>query len=71
MCRDYFLIPITLAPREDRPAERTLWFLYDTGASEAFVDPLSIERISGMKVKTGQRDGAELEIDLFLFPLVR
>ncbi len=54
-CRDYFLIPITLATSEDSPAAEPLWFLYDTGASETWVDPSSVERASGVRVETGQR----------------
>lgn len=54
MCGEYFLVPITLAPRDDRPAERTLWFIYDTGASISHVDPSSVARASGVKVKPGQ-----------------
>lgn len=34
--------------------ERTLWFIYDTGASISHVDPSSVKRASGVKVKTGQ-----------------
>jgi hypothetical protein len=55
ICRGYFFIPVTLPARDDRPEDRTLWFLYDTGASSSFVDPDSIERISGMRVETGNR----------------
>ena len=47
MCRGYFLVPITLADREGYPEDRTLWFLYDTGASNTLVDPDSLERASG------------------------
>ena len=35
MCRGYFLIPLTLAPREGYAEDRTLWLLHDTGE----VDP--------------------------------
>jgi len=55
MCRGYFFVPVTLPAREDRPEDRTLWFLYDTGASSSFLDPDSIERISGQRVAVGQR----------------
>jgi len=54
VCGDYFFIPITLAPRKGYPEDRTLWFLYDTGASISTIDPHSIERVSGKKLKTGQ-----------------
>ena len=54
ICRDYFLVPITLAPRANSPANRTLWFLYDTGATEAYIDPSSVKRASGVNVKTGE-----------------
>ena len=55
MCRDYFFVPITLAERPDRPENRTLWFLYDTGASSSFVDPDSLERVTAQDFGTGQR----------------
>tara|TARA_R110000868_G_scaffold691_16_gene4997 strand:- start:9119 stop:10219 length:1101 start_codon:yes stop_codon:yes gene_type:complete len=58
ICRGYFLIPITLAPREGYPADRTLWFLHDTGASSSYVDPDSIERVSGIRL--GARDRANI-----------
>ena len=58
ICRGYFLIPITLAPREGYPADRTLWFLHDTGASSSYVDPDSIERVSGIRL--GVRDRANI-----------
>lgn len=47
MCRGYFFVPVTLAPREGYPEDRTLWFLYDTGASTTYADPDSVERVSG------------------------
>lgn len=55
MCRGYFFVPVTLPAREDRPADRTLWLLYDTGASTTHLDPDSIERISGQRLAVGQR----------------
>jgi hypothetical protein len=36
-------------------ARHTLWFLHDTGASATYVDPDSIERVSGQRVETGRR----------------
>jgi hypothetical protein len=55
LCRNYFFVPITLAPREGYPQDRTLWFLHDTGASSSYVDPDSLERVSGIKTKSGTR----------------
>lgn len=56
MCRGYFFVPVTLEVREGETAqERTLWFLYDTGAASSFVDPDSIERVSGRRLDTGVR----------------
>lgn len=54
-CRGYFFIPVTLAPREGYPEDRTLWFLYDTGASSTFVDPDSINRVSTANTRAGGR----------------
>jgi len=54
VCGDYFFIPITLAPGKGYSEDRTLWFLYDTGASISTVDSKSIERVSGKKIKLGQ-----------------
>lgn len=54
ICRGFYLVPVTLSPRADRPQESTLWFLYDTGASDSYVDPSSVQRASGVKVKPGQ-----------------
>ncbi|WP_417496777.1 PDZ domain-containing protein [Maricaulis sp.] len=58
ICRGYFLIPITLPSREGYPQDRTLWFLHDTGASSSYVDPDSIERVSGIRL--GPRDRANI-----------
>lgn len=55
VCRGYFFVPITMHERDDVPGEHTLWFLLDTGASSSFVDPDSIERFSGKRVKTGKK----------------
>jgi hypothetical protein len=54
ICRGYFLVPITLAARDGYPSDRTLWFLHDTGASTSYVDPDSIERVSGLRLRSGQ-----------------
>ena len=45
-CRGYFFVPITLSPREGYPEDRTLWFLYDTGAATTYADPDSLARVS-------------------------
>ena len=55
ICRDYFFLPITLADQPGRPEDRTLWFLYDTGAASSFADPDSLERVTGQSFQTGQR----------------
>ncbi|WP_339747560.1 PDZ domain-containing protein [uncultured Maricaulis sp.] len=58
VCRGYFLVPITLAARDGYAADRTLWFLHDTGASTSYVDPDSIARI------TGNRPGARDRVNI-------
>ncbi len=56
ICRGFFFVPVTLDVREgEDAADRTLWFLYDTGAASSFVDPDSIERVSGRRLDTGVR----------------
>ncbi|OLF78268.1 hypothetical protein AWH62_15650 [Maricaulis sp. W15] len=56
MCCGYFFVPVTLAVRDGETAEaRTLWFLYDTGASASYVDPDSLERVSGQRLASGVR----------------
>jgi len=55
MCRDYFFIPVTLAAKEGYPEDRTLWFLFDTGAGTTWVDPQSLERVSKKLFKAGKR----------------
>ena len=55
MCRGYFLIPLTLAPREGYAEDRTLWLLHDTGAGATYIDPDSIERVTGRRFRVGQR----------------
>ena len=54
MCRDYFFVPITLQARAGYPENRTLWFLYDTGASATYVDPESIARVVGREIDAKQ-----------------
>lgn len=54
-CRGYFFIPVTLSPRPGYPEDRTLWFIYDTGASATFVDPDSINRVSNVETRSGGR----------------
>lgn len=56
MCLGYFFVPVTLQARDDRPgSDRTLWFVYDTGASITYVDPDSLERVSGRRIDNGTR----------------
>lgn len=64
VCRGYFFLPVTLEPRErqnedesadEDGADRTLWFLYDTGASATYVDPDSLERVSGQRLSRNAR----------------
>ena len=55
MCRGYWMLPVTLQPREGDTEARTLWFLHDTGASNTFVDPDSLERISDRTFESGER----------------
>lgn len=54
-CRGYFFIPVTLSPRPGYPEDRTLWFIYDTGASATYVDPDSINRVSNIETRSGGR----------------
>lgn len=54
-CRDYFFVGVTLADREGYAEDRTLWFVHDTGASNSFVDPDAIERVSGRNVRNVNR----------------
>lgn len=49
MCRGYYFVPLTVSAQPDRPEraeDRTLWMLYDTGASTTYVDPDAIERVT-------------------------
>ncbi len=56
LCRGFWLMPVELEPGPSG-ARRTLWFLHDTGASASYVDPDSIERVSGQRVEPGGRVG--------------
>jgi len=56
MCLGYFFVPVTLRARDDAPdRDRTLWFVYDTGASTTYVDADSLERVSGRRIDEGDR----------------
>lgn len=55
MCRGYWMLPVTLQPREGDTEARTLWFLHDTGASTTYVDPDSLERLSDRTFASGGR----------------
>lgn len=55
LCRNYFFVPVELAPREGYSEDRILWFLHDTGASSSYVDPDSVERVAGIHPKPGTR----------------
>lgn len=56
VCRGYFFVPVTLEVRDgEMDSDRTLWFLYDTGAASSYVDPDSIERVSGRRLDSGVR----------------
>lgn len=54
MCRGYFFVPVALPARAGQPADRTLWFLYDTGAAYSVVDPDAVARVSSSTVEAGQ-----------------
>jgi hypothetical protein len=54
LCRGFWLLPVELEPGPSG-VRHTLWFLHDTGASATYVDPDSIERVSGRRVETGRR----------------
>lgn len=51
ICRGYFLVPLSPAGDE----QRALWLVLDTGAGHSSVDPDSLERFSGRRVRTGRR----------------
>ncbi|MEL6364089.1 MAG: hypothetical protein AAFR11_04540 [Pseudomonadota bacterium] len=56
MCGTYFIVSVVLESESGKPeADRTLDFIYDTGASGSLVDPDSIERVSGVRVPVGKR----------------
>jgi len=51
MCRDYFFVPLVVSAQEGRPETddgRTLWMLYDTGASVTHIDRDALERVANM-----------------------
>ncbi len=53
MCRDYFFVPLVVSAQPGRPESdegRTLWLIYDTGASQTHIDPDSIARVANMDV---------------------
>ena len=53
MCSGIFMMPLKWTSNEGE--EHELLALFDTGASSAFIDPQSIERISGKRLETGTR----------------
>ncbi len=55
ICRGYWLIPVALQARDGDEDARTLWFLHDTGASNTYVDPDSLQRVSGRRFEPGRR----------------
>lgn len=52
VCRGFWLLPVSLQPGPSGE-ERVLWFLHDTGASNTYLDPDSIERVSGQVLAEG------------------
>lgn len=52
ICRGFWLLPVTLEPGPSGE-DRVLWFLHDTGASNTYLDPDSIERVSGQVLAEG------------------
>ncbi|MEO1040541.1 MAG: PDZ domain-containing protein [Pseudomonadota bacterium] len=55
LCRGFWFIPVTLQPRDREAPSRTLWFLHDTGASNSYVDPDSLERVTGRRLEANRR----------------
>lgn len=58
MCRGYFFVPLVVGARDGRSeseADRTLWMLYDTGASATYIDPDLLERVTNMSVTDHRR----------------
>jgi len=58
MCRGYFLVPLVVSAQEGRPETeegRTLWLIYDTGASVTHIDPDSIARVANMDASSLDR----------------
>jgi hypothetical protein len=54
MCRGFYFLPVTLSAREGYPEDRTLWFLYDTGAGSTYVDPDSLLRVTGRDIDSNR-----------------
>ena len=54
LCRGFWMMPVELEPGPSGVLH-TLWFLHDTGASQTFVDPDALARVSGRAVESGQR----------------
>lgn len=58
MCRDYFFVPLVVSAQPGRPESeegRTLWLIYDTGASSTHIDPESIERVANISASGLER----------------
>lgn len=58
MCRDYFFVPLVVSAQPGRPETdegRTLWLIYDTGASQTHIDPDSLARVTNMNVSGLER----------------
>ena len=53
MCSGLFMIPLEWGSKDGEAHQ--LLALFDTGATNAFIDPDSLERISGMRLDTGTR----------------
>lgn len=51
-CRGFFLLPVSLgkADNQDESADKTIHFIYDTGASTNVIDPDALEQISGRTI---------------------
>ncbi len=45
-CRGFFFVPVQSTQRDPTP-ERTLWFLFDTGATTTWVDREALQRLTG------------------------
>ena len=53
MCSGLFMVPLAWDSKDGETHQ--LLALFDTGATNAFIDPDSLERISGMRLDTGTR----------------